>query len=98
NGRAIRSAVEDERKVMEMNLSYDKTFAALHRFSALAGYSWEENNDNDGFQLTTSDYYDDGLSFYNPGMANVVDLLGFGNHYLSTLRMISVYGRLNYAY
>ncbi|TJZ54794.1 SusC/RagA family TonB-linked outer membrane protein [Sphingobacterium olei] len=98
NGKSIRAAVEDERQVMEMNLTYDKTFGGLHKVSALAGYSWEENNNNDGFQLTTSDYYDDGLSYYNPGMANVVDLLGFGNYYLSTLRMISVYGRLNYAY
>src|SRR5690606_2229341 len=98
NGKSIRAAVEDERKIMEMNLAYDKTFKGAHRVSALAGYSWEENNNNDGCQLTTSDYYDGGLSYYNPGMANVVDLLGFGNYYLSTLRMISVYGRVNYAY
>ncbi|GGH29774.1 SusC/RagA family TonB-linked outer membrane protein [Sphingobacterium alkalisoli] len=98
NGRSIRAAVEDERKVMEMNLSYDKTFNDLHKISALAGYSWEENNNNDGFQLTTSDYYDDEVGYYNPGMANVVDMLGFGPYYLSTLRMISVYGRLNYSY
>ncbi|WP_313263472.1 SusC/RagA family TonB-linked outer membrane protein [Sphingobacterium sp.] len=98
NGKSIRAAVEDERKVMEMNLNYEKTFAGKHKLSALAGYSWEENNNNDGFQLTTSDYYNDDLSYYNPGMANVVDLLGFGNYYLSTLRMISVYGRANYAY
>ncbi|MBB2951043.1 SusC/RagA family TonB-linked outer membrane protein [Sphingobacterium sp. JUb56] len=98
NGKSIRAAVEDERKIMEMNLSFDRTFGNVHKFSALAGYSWEENNNDDGFQLTTSDYYDDGLSYYNPGMANVVDILGFGNYYLSTLRMISVYGRVNYAY
>lgn len=98
NGKSIRASIEDERKVMEMNLSYDKTFAERHKLSLLAGYSWEENNNNDGFQLTTSDYYDDGLSYHNPGMANVVDLLGFGDYYLSTLRMISVYGRLNYAF
>ncbi len=98
NGKSIRAAVEDERQVLEMNLAYDKNFNELHKVSALVGYSWEENNNNDGFQLTTSDYYDDGLSYYNPGMANVVDLLGFGNYYLSTLRMISVYGRVNYSY
>ncbi|MCL7987145.1 SusC/RagA family TonB-linked outer membrane protein [Sphingobacterium sp. lm-10] len=98
NGRSIRAAVEDERKVMEMNFNYEKTFGDKHKLNALAGYSWEENNNNDGFQLTTSDYYDDGLGYYNPGMANVVDLLGFGNYYLSTLRMISFYGRLNYTY
>ncbi|WP_437920338.1 SusC/RagA family TonB-linked outer membrane protein [Sphingobacterium sp. LRF_L2] len=98
NGKSIRAAVEDERKVMEMNLSYDKTFGMKHKLSALAGYSWEENNNNDGFQLTASDYYNDALGYYNSGMANVVDRLGFGNYYLSTLRMISVYGRLNYSY
>ncbi|MCL8000598.1 TonB-dependent receptor, partial [Brucella sp. 21LCYQ03] len=98
NGRSIRAAVEDGRKVMEMNFNYEKTFGDKHKLNALAGYSWEENNNNDGFQLTTSDYYDDGLGYYNPGMANVVDLLGFGNYYLSTLRMISFYGRLNYTY
>lgn len=98
NGKSIRAAVEDDRKILEMNLAYDKTFQERHKVSVLAGYSWEENNNNDGFQLTTSDYYDDGLSYYNPGMANVVDLLGFGDYYLSTLRMISVYGRINYTY
>lgn len=98
NGQAIRAAVEDERRVMEMNFSYDKTFADVHRLSALAGYSWEENNNNDGFQLTTSDYYDDHLLYYNPGMANNVDLNGFGGYYLSTLRMISFYSRVNYSY
>lgn len=98
NGRAIRSAYEDERKVMEMNLSYDKTFAEKHKFSALAGYSWEENNDNDGFQTTVSDYYNDDLKDYNFGMSNNVLNNGFGNSYLSTLRMVSVYGRLNYSY
>ncbi|PRD48944.1 SusC/RagA family TonB-linked outer membrane protein [Sphingobacterium haloxyli] len=98
NGRALRSASEDERRVMEMNLSYDKTFNGLHKFSALAGYSWEENNNGDGFQLVTNDYYNDDLGYYNPGMANVIDRLATGGHLLSTLRMISVYGRVNYGY
>lgn len=98
NGRAIRAAVEDERRMMEMNLSYDKTFGGVHKFSALAGYSWEENNNDDGFQLTTNDYYNDELGYYNPSMGNFIDRLGSGGYYLSTLRMISVYGRVNYAY
>src|SRR5690606_30118320 len=95
HGRAIRAAVEDERRVMEMNLSYDKTFGGVHKFSALAGYSWEENNNDDGFQLTTNDYYNDELGYYNPSMGNFIDRLGSGGYYLSTLRMISVYGRVN---
>lgn len=98
NGRAIRTAVEDERRVMEMNLNYDKTLAEVHRISALAGYSWEENNNDDGFRLTTNDYYNDDLKYYNPSMGNFIDRLGSGGYYLSTLRMISVYGRLSYSY
>ena len=98
NGRAIRTAVEDQRKVLETNLSYDKTFASKHKLSALIGYSWEENNNNDGFQLSAYDYYGDKLSFYNPGMANKIDMNGFGDNYLSTLRMISLYSRINYTF
>lgn len=98
NGQASRASVEDERIVLETNLAYEKTFAGAHRLSALIGYSWEENNNNDGFQLTTSDYYSDNLSYHNPGMANVVDMNGFGGYYLSTLRMISLYSRINYVY
>lgn len=98
NGRTIRESFEDQRKVLETNISYDKTFAAKHKISALLGYSWEENNNNDGFQLSTYDFYGDNLSYYNPGMANQVDMNGFGDNYLSTLRMISLYSRLNYTF
>src|SRR5690606_39505456 len=33
NGKSIRAAVEDERRIMEMNLAYDKTFDGLDRKS-----------------------------------------------------------------
>ena len=98
NGRSTRAAVEGDRKVMEMNLAYDKTFGSAHKVGALVGYSWEENNDNDGFQLSTYNYYSDDLSYYNPGMANSIDVNGFGGYRLSTLRMISLYSRVNYSF
>lgn len=98
NGKSTRAAAEDGRTVMEMNLAYDKTFAGAHKLSALAGYSWEENNNNDGFQLSTYNYYSDNLQYYNPGVANNIDQNALGNYYLSTLRMISFYARLNYSF
>jgi TonB-linked SusC/RagA family outer membrane protein len=97
NGRATRAAVEDQRKVLETNLSYDKTFNT-HKISALIGYSWEQADNNDGIQLSVSDFYGDDLTYYNPGMANVINRNGFGGYYLSTLRMISLYSRLNYTF
>lgn len=98
NGKSTRSSAESERTVMEMNLAYDKLFAEKHKVGALVGYSWEENNDNNGFQLSTYNFYSDDLSYYNPGMANNIDLNGFGGFQLSTLRMISLYSRINYAF
>lgn len=98
NGEAIRAAVENEKKVLEMQLTYDKTFADVHKLSLMGGYSWEESNDNNGFQTTVYDFYSDDLSYYNLGLANKVDMDGFGSYYLSTLRMISFYGRANYSY
>lgn len=98
NGKAVRSTVTNKRKILETYLNYDKTFSDIHKLGAMFGYSWEQNDDNDGFQLTTYDYYNDFLTYHNMGMANKIDKNGLGNWNLSTLRMISFYGRLNYSY
>lgn len=98
NGRAQRSAVEDEKTVFETYLNYDKTFKEVHKLGLMAGYSWEESNNNDGFRLTVYDLYNDDLQYYNMAMANKIDITELGDYALSTLRMISFYGRINYSY
>jgi iron complex outermembrane receptor protein len=98
DGKAERSSVTYKKKVLETYLNYDKTFNDVHKLGLMGGYSWEESNDNDGFQLTTYGYYNDDLTYHNMGMANKIDKNGLGGWALSTLRMISFYGRLNYAY
>ena len=97
DGRAERSTVTYRKKIMETYLNYDKTFNTAHKLGLMGGYSWEESNDNDGFQVTTYGYYNDALTYHNMGMANHIDKNGLGGWALSTLRMISFYGRLNYA-
>ena len=65
----------------------------------MAGYSWEQNDDNDGFGLTVYNFYDDYLKYYNMGLANNMDIDGINSdNKLSTLRMISFYGRVNYSF
>lgn len=106
--KAIRSSVESEKKSLEMYANYNKTFKELHKIGVMLGYSWEESNDNDGFRAAASGFYNDALRYYNLGMGNTVvpDTPGnedesqgcFGNYYLSTLRMISMFGRANYSY
>lgn len=100
NGEAQRSSVEGESKVMEMYLNYDHTFGSLHKLGLMAGYSWQEDNTNDGFQLRAYDFFSDDLGWHNLGMANSIDKTadGLGSYNLSTLRMISFYGRANYSF
>ncbi|MDR2232548.1 MAG: TonB-dependent receptor [Tannerella sp.] len=98
NGRAQRASVTSKRNVLETYLNYNKTFNLVHTLGLMAGYSWEESNDNDAFQVTTYDYYNDDLTYHNMAMANKIDQNGLGSRALSTLRMISFYGRVNYSY
>ncbi|MGQ1889209.1 SusC/RagA family TonB-linked outer membrane protein [Thermophagus sp. OGC60D27] len=99
NGVASRIAVENKKTVFETYLNYDKTFNEAHKLGIMAGYSWEQNDDNDGFGLTVYNFYNDDLKYYNLGYANNMDISGINSDYtLSTLRMISFYGRLNYSY
>ncbi len=99
HGQASRTSVENKRTVFETYLNYDKTFKDVHKIGLMAGYSWEQNDNNDGFGLTVYNFYDDSLEYYNLGYANNMDITGINSGYtLSTLRMISFYGRLNYSY
>lgn len=99
NGQASRTAVENKKTVMETYFNYDKTFKDAHKLGLMAGYSWEQADNNDGFGLTVFNFYNDALKYYNMGYANKMDITGINSDYtLSTLRMISFYGRLNYSY
>lgn len=99
HGMASRTAVENNKTVFETYLNYDKTFKDVHKLGLMAGYSWEQTDNNDGFGLTVYNFYDDALNYYNMGYANNMDISGINSGYtLSTLRMISFYGRVNYSY
>ena len=99
NGQATRNTYFDNRSVFETYANYDVTLADVHRLGVMLGYSWEENNSNDGFGLTVRDFYNDDVKYYNLTYANVIDGIdGVEIGAESTLRMISFYGRLNYVY
>lgn len=99
NGIASRTSVENKKKVLETYVNYDKTFNEVHKVGLMGGYSWEQSDNNDGFGLTVYNFYNDALKYYNMGYANKMDLSGINSGFtLSTLRMISFYGRLNYSF
>ncbi len=99
NGQATRNTYFDNKSVFETFANYDVTIAKRHKLGAMLGYSWEENNSNDGFGLTVRDFYNDDVSYYNLTYANIIDGIdAVESGAESTLRMISFYGRLNYVF
>lgn len=98
DGKAVRSSYENRNKVLETYINFDRTFADRHKVSLMAGYSWEEGSNGDGFQVTAYSFDGDDLTYNNLGAASSVDMNGFGATYLSTLRIISFFGRANYSF
>lgn len=47
HGQASRSTKENIKKQMETYVNYDHVFADKHKLGLMAGYSWEQNDDND---------------------------------------------------
>lgn len=98
NGQADRSTLENIRKQMETYLNWDHTFADAHKVGVMLGYSWEQADNNDGFGLKVYNFYNDDLTYHNMGMANNISINDVISNNLSTLRMISFYGRVNYSF
>jgi iron complex outermembrane receptor protein len=100
NGEAKRTTTEYKKKVLETYFNYDHTFAELHKLGVMAGYSWEQSDNGDGFGLDVYDFYNNNTKFYNLGLANKIDWQNGGiiSNSLETLRMISFYGRANYSF
>lgn len=98
NGQADRSTLENTRKQMETYLNWNHTFADTHKVGVMLGYSWEQADNNDGFGLKVYNFYNDDLTYHNLGVANNISINDVISNNLSTLRMISFYGRVNYSY
>lgn len=98
HGQAERSTVENIRKQMETHLNWTHTFANAHKVGVMVGYSWEQADNNDGFGLKVYNFYNDDLTYYNMGMSNSFSINDIISNPLSTLRMISFYGRINYSF
>ncbi|MEZ2440261.1 SusC/RagA family TonB-linked outer membrane protein [Chitinophaga sp. RCC_12] len=101
NGKATRLAWTNTRNIIESYFNYDKT-VGKHNFKVLAGYSWQEDHNGDGFGVTTQGFGSDALTWNNLALSNpppgTVVFDNSGSTTLTTLRLISYYGRINYQY
>ncbi len=98
NGETSRSVTQDYKKNFETYLNYDATFNTDHKLGLMAGYSWEQQDTGEGFGASTYNFYDDSVGWNNIGLGNSSDTDAIYANTLSSVRMISFYGRVNYSY
>ncbi|MEO7214667.1 TonB-dependent receptor [Mucilaginibacter sp.] len=98
-GVANRTAYKSTSDVVEAFLNYDREFG-LHSVKLLGGYSYQQDRTNDGFGVQTQGFSNDNLTFNNLFLSNPSNLaqIKFDPNYISTLRLISYYGRVQYQY
>jgi len=101
NGYAIRSEYNNKSTLAENYLTFDKTFAK-HSLKVLFGYSWQEDKTNDGFQAANSNFITDDLLYNNLSLGSspekVTNADRFGTATIQTLRIVSLYSRVNYQF
>ena len=102
NGVAMRDIYSNSFKQFENYFTYGKTFAQNHDVKVLLGYSWQEDTYGNGFQNANSNFVTDDTKWNNMRLGASPDRLSpsdrFGTTLISTLRMISIYSRINYSY
>ena len=99
NGQATRNTYFGREQTFETYLNYDFK-VGKSKWGLMAGYSWEEKKNNDGFGLSVEGFYNDDLLWYNMSYAQTI--LGVQNSvqsgYLENVRNISFYCRANYSF
>lgn len=98
HGESSRKTTNDWGKLMEIYGNYDKEFKDIHKLGIMAGYSWEQHKNGDGFGARGYNYYDDSLGWNNLGAANSWDQDPAWGELESWTKMISFYGRVNYSF
>ena len=98
-GKAHRDTRLGHDQTFETYLNYDLTLAKVHKLSLMAGYSWEERVNNDGFGVSVYNFYNDQLGFKNLAYGNFINgVSDVDSGVEEIVRNISFYGRANYSY
>ena len=98
-GVAKRTSYVNTSNIFETYFNYDKTFGK-HGLKLLAGYSYQQNRQSDGFGVQTQGFADDALTYNNLALSNPTALsqIAFDNSPIQTIRFISFYGRVQYSF
>lgn len=98
NGEAIKRARFWDRELMEWTVNYDKSFGSgdEHKFSAVAGYSWEENLYTS--QESKASNFAVGSMGANSIQTGNTLKPGDINSEKNSYKLISFFGRVHYSY
>lgn len=97
NGQVWREAKTNESRTLELFGQYTKTIK-LHDFSALAGYSYNDFEEQ-AFDIYNYDYPTDALGYNKPNLGLALkDGQAAMNGYKYMNKLISFFGRVNYSY
>lgn len=100
NGSALRNSFQNTFKTVESFLTWNKKFGN-HAITAVAGYSWQENINGEGFQASSTNFINDYIGYNNLVMGNPYGVssyrINLGNDLTyGQIRLISDFGRVNY--
>jgi iron complex outermembrane receptor protein len=101
-GQATRAAYTNTSTLFEDYLTWDKHFDE-HHINVVAGYSWQDFTNNDGFTVTTANFPADNISYNNLALSNPYALSGYqvsfgADGLYNQTRLISDFGRVTYDY
>lgn len=96
-GVARRNSYLNKSDVLESYFNYDRVFGQ-NNLKLLAGYSYQQNKTNEGFGVQSQRFSNDNLTYNNLFLSNPASTsqIAFDNNPISTLRLISYYGRVQY--
>lgn len=98
-GQATRNTYFGEETTVETFVNYDTTIAKRHKLGLMAGYSWEERDNGDGFGLTVHNFFDDALKWNQLKYAGAIDgMTAVDSGTKEKVRNISFYGRATYSF
>ena len=103
NGQAYRSSYTNTAKVMETYFTWDRKFGR-HAINAVLGYSWQDNVNNDGFQVTSFNFPVNNIGYNNfalsaPYASSTYPHISLGPDGLyQETKLVADFFRVNYSY
>ncbi|KAA8483143.1 iron complex outermembrane receptor protein [Arcticibacter tournemirensis] len=96
NGFARRTTSEDNSKLIESTLTYDRTFNEKHKINAILGYSYQEFTP-ENFAAQNRDFITDLFLYNNLGAGNNLTPTDISS-FKEKNKLISFYARANYSF